>query len=195
MKAAKRPGNRRRMAVFVSLLLLGFSPALLIAGASFHFRHRPYTIPPEQRAPAPPVRAIGGLKLRWLGVTGYVLSDGKTTLVLDPAMSRYRLTRLLSGPIDTEPKRVQKLVPKADFILINHSHYDHIIDLPEIAKRTGATVVGSPRPLIWPAPAGFQRASSGWRNAETPSNSGAFRSTSDVATTPRLPASVSRCPA
>ena len=33
--------------------------------------------------------------------------------------------------------------PKADFILISHSHFNHCMDMPYIAKKTGATVIGT----------------------------------------------------
>ena len=34
-------------------------------------------------------------------------------------------------------------ITKADFIFAGHSHADHIADIPVIAKRFGAKVIGS----------------------------------------------------
>ena len=34
-------------------------------------------------------------------------------------------------------------MPHADYILINHAHYDHVLEAPDIAKRTGAILIGS----------------------------------------------------
>ena len=34
-------------------------------------------------------------------------------------------------------------IKKADFILITHTHYDHVLDAPHIALKTGATVIGT----------------------------------------------------
>jgi L-ascorbate metabolism protein UlaG (beta-lactamase superfamily) len=34
--------------------------------------------------------------------------------------------------------------PRCDFILVTHSHWDHLLDVPCIALRTGAMVLGSP---------------------------------------------------
>ena len=31
----------------------------------------------------------------------------------------------------------------ADAILVTHSHYDHLLDVPDIAKRTGARIIGT----------------------------------------------------
>jgi L-ascorbate metabolism protein UlaG (beta-lactamase superfamily) len=34
-------------------------------------------------------------------------------------------------------------ITRADFILVTHTHPDHTLDLPYIAKKTGATVIGT----------------------------------------------------
>jgi L-ascorbate metabolism protein UlaG (beta-lactamase superfamily) len=34
-------------------------------------------------------------------------------------------------------------VKRADFILVTHTHYDHVLDVPYIATKTGATVIGT----------------------------------------------------
>ena len=34
-------------------------------------------------------------------------------------------------------------IHRANFVLVTHAHYDHIFDVPCIAERTGATVIGS----------------------------------------------------
>jgi L-ascorbate metabolism protein UlaG (beta-lactamase superfamily) len=34
-------------------------------------------------------------------------------------------------------------VKRADFILVTHTHYDHVLDVPHIALKTGATVIGT----------------------------------------------------
>jgi L-ascorbate metabolism protein UlaG (beta-lactamase superfamily) len=38
---------------------------------------------------------------------------------------------------------IDQLISDADFILIHHSHYDHLGDVPYIAKKTGAKVIGT----------------------------------------------------
>jgi L-ascorbate metabolism protein UlaG (beta-lactamase superfamily) len=45
------------------------------------------------------------------------------------------------GDWDTE--MIDQLISDADFILIHHSHYDHLGDVPYIAKKTGAKVIGT----------------------------------------------------
>jgi L-ascorbate metabolism protein UlaG (beta-lactamase superfamily) len=34
-------------------------------------------------------------------------------------------------------------IRRADYILITHTHYDHVLDAPLIAARTGATIIGT----------------------------------------------------
>ena len=38
---------------------------------------------------------------------------------------------------------------KADYILVPHAHYDHIIDTAAIADQTGATVVSNFEVITW----------------------------------------------
>lgn len=111
----------------------------LFAIASFILRHRSYTIP----APWRPAPTEGHLSLRYLGVSGYVLDDGDTVLVLDPAVSRPSVRALLSGPLDSDPALVARVIPQADYVLVNHTHYDHVLDAATVAHQTGATVLGS----------------------------------------------------
>lgn len=120
-------------------LVAGASAAflLLVALAAFLFRHQPYK--PD---PAPVVKARG-LKLRYTGISGYELTDGKTTLLLDPVVTRPRIWEILLGPLKPDEALAAKVFPKANFILLDHAHYDHAIDAPSIALRTGAVLVGS----------------------------------------------------
>lgn len=108
-----------------------------VCAGSFLFRHRRFR-------PEPYAAAKGqGLALRYTGVSGYELSDGRTTILLDPVATRPSFLRILLGPLRPDEALAAKVFPKADFILINHAHFDHAIDAPAIALRTGAVLVGS----------------------------------------------------
>jgi len=37
----------------------------------------------------------------------------------------------------------------ADYILISHGHADHLADVEEIAKRTGATIIANYEITVW----------------------------------------------
>lgn len=127
---------------------LGFVAALfvLLAGAlilfvSVFLRHVPYSIPAELRAP----RTAGGrgLSLRYLGIAGYELTDGETTVLIDPTVTRPTFLSLLFRKIDPWDGLSRKMCPRADYILVKHAHYDHLADVPSIALRTGAKVIGT----------------------------------------------------
>jgi L-ascorbate metabolism protein UlaG (beta-lactamase superfamily) len=118
------------------------APVLVFGGGVASFEHTPWERPAEW---APPERQpLEGMEIRFLGVSGYVISDDRTTLVLDPALNRYTLAELATGPVTPDAELSAALVPEADYILVNHAHHDHSVDMPEIALRTGATVIGSP---------------------------------------------------
>ena len=38
---------------------------------------------------------------------------------------------------------INKIIDKADYILVHHSHFDHLADVPYIAKKTGAKVIAT----------------------------------------------------
>ncbi len=130
------------------LLLVAFAPielaTLLLVAFLIFTTHRPWVVPPEHQPPAAwRTKPEGGLSLRSLGVSGWEVSDGTTTLLLDPTPTRPPPMALLTGPIEADLALGEKWCPKADAILVNHTHFDHALDTGEIALRTGALVLGS----------------------------------------------------
>ena len=78
------------------------------------------------------------------GTAGFVLSAPERTVVLDPFVTRLPLGHLLANkPLPSDPALVQRLIPKADDVLIGHAHFDHILDGPVLCQQTGARLVGS----------------------------------------------------
>ena len=116
-------------------LLLGSVGFLLFA--AWTFRHRPYAGPFHEGG------SVGAVSLRYTGVAGFEISDGQTTILLDPVVTRPRFWELLLRPLEPDTAASRQVFPRADYILVQHAHYDHVIDAPEIAARTGAVVVGS----------------------------------------------------
>ena len=71
----------------------------------------------------------------WLGCATFRLKIGELTIFLDTYMDR----------VPSAPKAglTAENVTEANFILIGHSHFDHIAGAETIALNTGATVIGS----------------------------------------------------
>ena len=142
-----RPRGRARCLISALLLTPLLAFALLYLSARVVLRHVPYEIPPALQAPQdPPLEAALGLgvRLRYLGIAGYEISDGRTTIWVDPTPTRPTVNELISGPLepDTSLYAPWKL-RHADYILVGHAHHDHVLDVPALARRTGARVVGS----------------------------------------------------
>ena len=98
----------------------------------------------------------GEIKLRYFGTAGWEITDGTITVLVDPYISRLKLgegpstskddTRSVYNPSDvfqSDTVLINSLIKKADFILVHHSHFDHLSDVPYIAKMTGAKVIGT----------------------------------------------------
>jgi L-ascorbate metabolism protein UlaG (beta-lactamase superfamily) len=102
------------------------------------------------------------VRLTHLGAAGWEITDGRVTVLLDPYLSRLRIagrafgtastppvpgdTRRVFGPDDDlvgDTAAVDAHVTRADAILISHSHFNHTLDMPYIARKTGAIVVGT----------------------------------------------------
>lgn len=76
------------------------------------------------------------MKLRSLGINGFEFKNGGETLLIDPYVSRdHRRVSI--------PEVVRKHIRQADYIILTHSHWDHLADVPEIAKYTNAVICGS----------------------------------------------------
>jgi L-ascorbate metabolism protein UlaG (beta-lactamase superfamily) len=134
---------RRRL--LLALAVVAALPLSLVLVFLVAVRHVPWTIPDVHRGPASlraPPPGGGGLTLRYLGVSGYEVSDGVTTLLLDPTPTRPP-PLALARPLAPDEALGAKECPKADAILVNHTHHDHALDVPPIALRTHALVVGS----------------------------------------------------
>lgn len=110
-----------------------------------------------QRAPQPHPAQVS---LEYLGTAGWRVTDGTTILLIDPYLSRIigpqppgrslprapGDNRPAYGWNDTVPSDVATIdahVPRADVVLVTHTHYDHVMDVPHIALRTKATVIGT----------------------------------------------------
>jgi hypothetical protein len=80
---------------------------------------------------------------RWLGVAGIELRVRGHSLLIDPFVSRPPLRRMWLGRAEPDRALIEEKVPRGDVLLVTHAHWDHIMDAPDVAQRTGAVVYGS----------------------------------------------------
>ena len=95
----------------------------------------------------------GQVNLKYLGTAGWKINDDKVTVLIDPYISRVKLgaghpddtrkTVLRSDYYESDSNLIDSLIDRVDFILVHHSHFDHLADVPYIAKKTGAKVIGT----------------------------------------------------
>lgn len=88
------------------------------------------------------------LKIQFVGVSTLVISDDSTTIMTDGFFSRFSSWDMLFGEIEPQTADIKWAVDKLamdklDAILVVHSHFDHAMDAPEVAKLTGAPMYGS----------------------------------------------------
>jgi L-ascorbate metabolism protein UlaG (beta-lactamase superfamily) len=96
--------------------------------------------------------------LKYLGAAGWEVSDGTTSILIDPYLSRINGPPPPGGhPMAGDTRRaygwgdiassdiavIDAHIQRADFVLVTHTHYDHILDVPYIALKTRATVIGT----------------------------------------------------
>jgi len=96
---------------------------------------------PNPSPASPGGRSDASVSLTYLGSAGWQVADGAHSLLIDPYFSRIEDEHPIALP---DEAAIARYAPAhADAILVGHSHHDHLLDVPSIAKRTGATVVGS----------------------------------------------------
>jgi L-ascorbate metabolism protein UlaG (beta-lactamase superfamily) len=83
------------------------------------------------------------VRVTWLGTAGFAIEHDGYVVLIDPYLTRASIARCLRGSLTTDATLVAKHTPRADAIVAGHTHFDHALDVPAIAKATGATVYGS----------------------------------------------------
>jgi L-ascorbate metabolism protein UlaG (beta-lactamase superfamily) len=85
----------------------------------------------------------GSIRVQWLGTAGFAIEHAGHTLLVDPYVTRASLARCALAPLRPDRDAIRRCVPKADAIVVGHTHFDHVLDVPRIARTTGACVFGS----------------------------------------------------
>src|SRR5262245_41271348 len=73
--------------------------------------------------------------LQWLGTATFRLTIGELVVYLDAYVDRVPA----APPMGLTTKEIER----ADFVLVGHSHFDHLAGAEVIAANTGAKIVGS----------------------------------------------------
>jgi L-ascorbate metabolism protein UlaG (beta-lactamase superfamily) len=81
--------------------------------------------------------------IRWLGVAGIELRENEQILVIDPFVTRPPFKRMWRGHVRSNKALAAATVPHADFVLVTHAHWDHVMDVPAVIDQTRATAYGS----------------------------------------------------
>jgi L-ascorbate metabolism protein UlaG (beta-lactamase superfamily) len=91
--------------------------------------------------------AGAGLSVTFLGVSTLLLDDGASAILTDGFFSRPSLAAVATRRIAPDHARIQAALARAgirrlDAVVPVHTHYDHALDSPVVAERTGAVLVG-----------------------------------------------------
>jgi L-ascorbate metabolism protein UlaG (beta-lactamase superfamily) len=94
-----------------------------------------------------PLALPEGLEIEWLGVSGYRITHAGQTLFIDPYLSRVPFRDLLlrrqTLPDPAALDRFAGAAGKVVGVLVGHTHFDHAVDAPAIARRFGCSAYGS----------------------------------------------------
>jgi L-ascorbate metabolism protein UlaG (beta-lactamase superfamily) len=94
-----------------------------------------------------PLELSPGLELEWLGVSGYRFTYEGQTLFIDPYFSRVPFrSLLLRRPATPDPAALDRFLNapgEVAGVLVGHTHFDHAVDAPAIARRFGCPAYGS----------------------------------------------------
>lgn len=97
------------------------------------------------------------VSLAYLGTAGWQITNGKTVILIDPYLTRVksqspnddvspddpRPLATRDSTVESDTAVIDAHIKKADFIFLTHTHTDHSLDMPYIAKKTGARVIGT----------------------------------------------------
>jgi L-ascorbate metabolism protein UlaG (beta-lactamase superfamily) len=89
------------------------------------------------------------IRVTYLGVNGFQFETGGHALLVDPYFTRVALfSAALNHRIESNPGRVNEglrhVQRRVDAVLVTHAHFDHLLDVPEIMRRTHAQLLAGP---------------------------------------------------
>jgi len=100
----------------------------------------------------PPPGTDAGIKLTYLGTSGFLIERDTDVILLAPFLSHHSLTRLFLWRITPEDDLIDDVLrpmattlDRAAAVLVGHSHYDHLLDIRSVVNgfAPNATVFGN----------------------------------------------------
>lgn len=85
----------------------------------------------------------GPVRVTWLGTAGFAIEHEGFVVLIDPYLTRASLGQCARGALVSDPEVLAAHVSRADAIVAGHAHFDHVLDVPTLARVTGARVFGS----------------------------------------------------
>jgi L-ascorbate metabolism protein UlaG (beta-lactamase superfamily) len=123
---------------------LGHVGSALAYFATARRQHASDLLTVQQLAWPESVRLPAGLELTWLGTAGFRFAYQGTVVYIDPYVTRLTMRDVaLRRVVPSSPEAIERWIDRADAVLVGHTHFDHALDVPAIAQRTGCKVYGS----------------------------------------------------
>ena len=121
---------------------LGHVGSALAYLATARRQHLSDKLTPRQLAT--PLPLPSGVELTWIGTAGFRLAYQGVVVWIDPYVTRLSLADLLRRRVvPPAQEAIGRWLDRAVAILGGDSHFDHALDVPAIARRTGCKVYGS----------------------------------------------------
>lgn len=83
------------------------------------------------------------IEFRWLGTAGIELRVNDQVLVVDPYLTRVPGRKLWLGRVHPNRALIAETIRRCDVVLVTHAHFDHLMDVPDVVRNTGAMAYGS----------------------------------------------------
>ena len=85
-----------------------------------------------------------GLEVTWLGTAGFRFAYQGVVIWIDPYVTRLSVADFARRRVVlASDEAVGRWIDRADAVLVGHTHFDHALDVPAIARRTACKVYGS----------------------------------------------------
>jgi len=122
----------------------------VVGAAALYFlgTYEPPPVDPEWALEGSAAIPPGAVTVRYTGTATLLFSDGETAIMTDGWFSRPGPLRIALGSIGPDLEAIDRGlsrngVDRLAAVFPMHSHYDHAMDAPEVARRTGALLLGS----------------------------------------------------